>query len=128
MSGVDRSAQDFSFAPYLVQFAARALHPTKNAILKLSENLDGGMRDPGLRIQTQRAMRESLAAGSRALDSMNRQHLGELAKIVDVEFVANNGPVELFHWIRDIVTVTSTNAVYGPANPFLRKELADGLW
>ena len=128
VSGVDRSAQDFSFAPYVIQFAARALHPTEDAIRKLSENLDGGNSDPGLRIQTQRVMRESMAAGSSALDIMNRDFLRQLSNLMDVEVSDSNGPVGLFHWVRNMITTASTNAVYGLANPFLRKEVADGLW
>lgn len=128
VSGVDRNAQDFSFAPYLVQFAARALHPTEDATRKLSENLDGGNSDPGLRIQTQRAMRESMAAGTSALDTMNREVLRQLSNLMDVEVSVIDGPVGLFHWVRNTITTASTNAVYGLANPFLRKEVADGLW
>ena len=128
VSGVDRSTHDFSFAPYLVQFAARALHPTEDATRKLSANLDGGNDDPGLRIQTQRAMRKSMAAGTSTLNIMNCETLRQLSKLIDVESSAIDGPVGLFHWVRSIITIASTNAVYGPANPFLRKEVADGLW
>lgn len=128
VSGVDRSSQDFSFAPYLVQFAARALHPTEDAIHKLSENLDGGNSDPGLRIQTQRAMRESMAAGTSTLDTMNRELLRQLSDFINVEVSVIDGPVGLFHWVRNMITTASTNAVYGPGNPFLRKDVADGLW
>lgn len=126
--GVERSAQDFSFAPYLVQFAERALHPTEDAIRKLSENLDGRNRDPGLRIQTQRAMRDSLAAGTNALEITNREILQQLSNLMDLAVTDTNVPVGLFHWVRNIVTTASTNAVYGLANPFLRQEVADGLW
>ena len=128
MSGVDRNAQDFSFAPYLVQFAKRALHPSEDATRKLSENLHGGDVDPGLRIQTQRAMRESMAAGSTTLEIMNRELLGQLSNLMDVEVPDAKEPVELFHWVRNLITTASTNVVYGPGNPFLRKEVAEGLW
>ena len=128
VSGVDRNAQDFSFAPYLVQFATRVLHPTKDAIRKLSENLEGGNNDPGLRIQTQRAMRESMAAGSSTLDIMNCELLRQLSNLMDVEVTTVDSPIGLFTWVRDMMTNASTNAVYGFANPFLRKEVADGLW
>lgn len=128
VSGVDRNAQDFSFAPYLVQFAARALHPTEDATKKLSENLECGNSDPGLRIQTQRAMRQSMAAGTGALDIMNRELLQQLSNLLDVEVSAIDGPVGLFHWVRKTITTASTNAVYGLANPFHREEVADGLW
>lgn len=126
--GVDRSSKDFSFAPYLVQFAARALHPTEDAIKKLSDNLDGGNIDPGLRIQTRKAMRESLAAGTSALNTTTRELLQQISTFIDVEATSIDGPIELFHWVRSMVTTVSTNAVYGLANPFLRKKVADGLW
>ena len=126
--GVDRSAHDYSFAPYLVQFAARALHPSMDAIRKLSENLHGGNNDPGLRIQTQRAMRESMAAGTSTLRVMNRELLGQLSELVHVGVTSAEEPVELYHWIRNLITTASTNTVYGLGNPFLRKEVADGLW
>lgn len=128
VSGVDRNAQDFSFAPYLVQFAVRALHPTVDATRKLSENLDGGNSDPGLRIQTQKAMRESMASGTSTLGIMNCELLRQLSDLMDMQVSAIDGPVGLFHWVRDTVTIASTNTVYGVANPFLRKEVADGLW
>ena len=128
VSGVDRNAHDFSFAPYLIQFAARTLHPSEDGTKKLSENIDGKDSDPGLRIQTQNVMRESMAAGSSTLDTLSREVLKQLCNLVDTEVCAIDGPVGLFHWVRDMITTATTNAVYGPANPFLRKEVADGLW
>ena len=128
VSAIDRDAQDFSFAPYLVQFGARALHPTKEAVNKLSKNIDGLESDPGLRIQTQKAMRESLASGSSSLDVMNRELVRQLSNLMDIAVTGSDGPIGLFRWIRDIVTTASTNAVYGPENPFLRNGVADGLW
>lgn len=128
VSEVDRNAQNFSFAPYLVQFAARALHPTEDATRKLSENLEGGNSDPGLRIKTQRAMQESMAAGSSTLNILSREFLRQSSIFMDVEVSAIDGPVGLFHWVRNMITTASTTAVYGPANPFLRKEVANGLW
>ena len=128
MSEVDRNAHNFSFAPYLVQFAARALHPSEDATRKLSENLDGKNSNPGLRIQTQKAMHESMAAGSSALDTLSREFLRHLSIYMDMEVSAIDGPVGLFHWVRNMITTASTTAVYGPANPFLHKEVADGLW
>jgi hypothetical protein len=125
---VDRNAQDLSFAPYLVQFAARALSPSNDAIRKLSKNLNGASSDPGLRIRTQKAMRECMAAGSETLNALSGGFLRQLAHAVGStkEFV--DRPVDLFYWVRDMVTLTSTSAVYGRNNPFLCKEVADGLW
>ena len=73
-------------------------------------------------------MQESMAAGSNALDTLSREFLHQLSEFMDAEVSAINGPVGLFHWVRNMITTASTTAVYGPANPFLRKEVADGLW
>ena len=128
VSAVDRHAQDFSFAPYLVQFAARALSPSKEAVDKLSENIHGEDGDVGLRIETQKAMRGSMAAGTDTLTEMNNEILRQLCKIVDSSIPQNGESVELFYWVRQMVTVASTNAVYGPGNPFRDSAVADGLW
>ena len=128
VAAVDRNAQVFSFAPYLVHFAARALHPSKDAIEKLSENIDGGNEDPGLRIQTQKAMHDSMVAGSSTLSTMNRELLHHLSQIMDAQKNMQGGQTMLFTWIRSVVTDASTSAIYGRFNPFLRREVADGIW
>jgi hypothetical protein len=36
--------------------------------------------------------------------------------------------VDYWKWCRHIITMASTDAAYGPANPFKEKVVEDGFW
>lgn len=67
----ERESRRISFAPYVVQFAKRILHPSQQALDALKENLDGYNGESGYRSQIIKAMRLSMAPGT-ALDRMSQ--------------------------------------------------------
>lgn len=45
-----------------------------------------------------------------------------------MRFEQESGPIDLYSQIRHVITLASTNAVYGPKNPFQDPAVEEGLW
>lgn len=123
----ERESRELSFTPFVVQFARRILHPTKQALDALTENLDGHNGEIGCSRQTLKAIRVSMAPGT-ALDQMSQVMLRNLRNLIDISFEPESGPIDLYSQIRHVTTLASTYAVYGPKNPFQDPAVEEGLW
>lgn len=83
----------------------------------------------GLSMEAYDIFRTSLKPGE-TLDDMNRLMIQSIAKSLD-SLTSEQSPstrIHLFQWVRDRVTAATTNAVYGPQNPFKEKEVVDAFW
>ncbi|KAL9622344.1 MAG: hypothetical protein Q9160_003355 [Pyrenula sp. 1 TL-2023] len=71
----------------------------------------------------------SLAPGP-GLDAMTRIMVSNVAMSMERldETVTEGGSLQLRSWLRHEITLASSNAVYGPMNPFLNKEVEDAFW
>ena len=128
MAIVERNSKAVSFAPYVVQFAKRILLASKKAEDTLAQNLSGEDGDWGCRIETTKAMHLAMAPGA-DLDSMNQVMLENACQLL--ESLKNRSelePIDLLSWVRHTITLASTNAVYGPSNPFNDPAVEDGIW
>ncbi|KAL8803317.1 MAG: hypothetical protein Q9200_006275 [Gallowayella weberi] len=86
-----------------------------------------GSGNGDLLLETNRIMHRCLGPGP-SLEEMERvaltrmlQYFGELSK--------HGAVIDLFAWLRTVVTVASTEAIYGSQNPFSRRpELEQAVW
>lgn len=62
-----------------------------------------------------------------ALDRMSQLMLRSLRNLIDISFERESGPIDLYSQIRHVITLASTNAVYGPKNPFQDPAVEEGL-
>lgn len=73
-------------------------------------------------------MHTAMAPGPN-LDHMNQNMLSIMEGYFNELGARDDLTVELFEWIRPRFTVASTEALYGPGNPFKRKpELGRDFW
>ncbi len=95
----------------------------------INQNLHKDDGDWGLVHETSRGMRTAMAPGPN-LDHMHRNMLSIMEKYFDeLPTGSEQTTIELFEWIWPRFTVASTQAIYGPANPFKRQpELGDDFW
>jgi hypothetical protein len=62
------------------------------------------------------------------LDGMNEDMAKGLKPWVDALAHREQGPLDLYGWCREAMTVASTGAVWGPMNPFKDKFYRDCFW
>ena len=95
---------------------------TANEILNTNVNGDEGFW--GYSITFYKAIHTPLAPGSE-LDAMNRVMAQKVASSIDR---LEEKVVGLFDFIKQEITLASTDSVYGPKNPFKDPEIAKTFW
>ncbi len=131
VTSVERNEKTISFMPFISAISPRLFDipshgPTMDII---NQNLHKDDGDWGLVHETSRGMRTAMAPGPN-LDHMHRNMLSIMEKYFDeLPTGSEQTTIELFEWIWPRFTVASTQAIYGPANPFKRQpELGDDFW
>ena len=126
VAAVQRNPKTLSFAPYVVNFAARILRPSERALEILGEGIDE--KGANLQLDTKKGMQASLAPGHELL-KLSKCMLEELSRCLEV-FDSDTQPVkiDMYAWFRDAMTLVSTNAVYGPNNAFKEKKFLNDFW
>ena len=111
----------------VVHFAVRITLPSKDGLAILLKNLNGEQGEWGLQIDTHKGMHAALAPGT-ALDSMSQPMLRTVAESLDSLGTDSKVTIDLASWLRHTITMASTDAVYGPTNPFKDPAVEDGFW
>ncbi|KAI9664060.1 MAG: hypothetical protein M1821_007551 [Bathelium mastoideum] len=128
VSAVDRQSKSISFAPYVVQFAKRILVPSKEGVDALAENLQEDEGTACLRHDTLKAMHDSLHPGN-DLEQTTKSAVDSVSRLLSsVYTISNNESLDLFAWVRRLVTRAGTDAIFGPKNPFQDPAVESGLW
>jgi hypothetical protein len=131
VAAVDRNAKHISFAPYVVQFAKRILIPSLEGLDALAANIKEDDGAWGCRPETLEVMHAALVPGE-DLNRTTRALLESIDKFLssdDISPDSHTQPIQLFSWVRRLVTIASTDAIYGSkANPFLDPKVEAGFW
>ena len=128
VNAAQRNWKTLSFAPFVATFLKRLCSPSKAASEIVDRNLFAEDGSWGLFTDTHNAMHQALAPGpdldeliclmlqrvSESLNSLLRHH----DEIV----------IDLYKFIREMITLASTDAVYGPQNPFQDPKVREGFW
>ena len=114
INAINRSSKVLAFNPFLAELGKRITghdEATKHIVGRNLNNEDG----PGYVPDIHDGTISSLAPGP-ALESMTGEMLVEAEKYF--ENLKSGTVIDLFAWIKRTVTMCSTRAAYGPANPF----------
>ncbi|KAF2680756.1 cytochrome P450 [Lentithecium fluviatile CBS 122367] len=86
--------------------------------------IDGPMHAPSPSAATFKAL-----GPGRCLDEMNRTMVDSLEKLLEeVVDERQEKSVQLLEWIKEVVTVSTTEGVYGPANPYRDPAVRESYW
>lgn len=125
-AAVDRHSKTVSFAPFVIQFAKRILVPSKEGLEALTGDMTEGNGILGCRAETLKVMHTALAPGEN-LERTTQDMLHSLSRLLDFVFITEN--VDLFAWVKKLVTRASTDAIYGASkNPFKDPAVESGFW
>ncbi|KAL4735868.1 cytochrome P450 [Aspergillus similis] len=122
MQAVQRNKRTLKFAP-LVTFTAERFAGIHESGMSLLRDREAG--GAGLSAETVRAMEKTLIGTS--LDRMNEEMARMLSPLVD-ELAASPQTVDLYAWCTRAITAASTNASYGPRNPYKDPAIAGAFW
>ncbi|KAJ5875512.1 uncharacterized protein N7473_012859 [Penicillium subrubescens] len=122
MQAVQRNAKTLSFEPLLF-FSAKNISGISNQrTLNLLKERDAG--GEGLSSKILHAMTPALSG--KALDKMNIQMIQLLRPFI--EKLGESSIFDLYEWCKDATIAASTEAAYGPMNPYKDKVIKDGWW
>ena len=126
---IQKQPKVLAFPPIEAKFASQVCGSSADAHAILMKNVNGDEGSWGLSMESYEAMRAALKPGA-ALDDMNHLMFQNIATSLDKLIPHGDKDVrtKLSKWLRDSVTDATTNAVYGPQNPFKDHDVADAFW
>ncbi|KAJ0165201.1 hypothetical protein CTA2_12042 [Colletotrichum tanaceti] len=131
IASIQRNAKTISFSPFAAK-AARDFSGVTEKAASLQDHLEGG---PGAK-EFDRVQRAMLAAGPE-LDETS--HVATRVKLELVDKLAADATptgssgsaaaeIDLFAWVKHAVSISSTEGLFGPLNPFKNPEHEADFW
>ena len=127
ITAIQRAPKSFSFDPIITSISERLSVPSKHGIDAVRYQPHGDNGERGITHDTISAMRTTLSPGA-ILDEMNEKMLANVSAMLDGLDCAEGMVTNLFEWARHIITRASTNAFFGPLNPFKPPEIEEAFW
>lgn len=122
MQAVQRNAKTLSFEPLLL-FGARNISGISNPkTLDILKETDAGGQGLGSKIM--HAMTPTLVG--KPLDQMNLKMIRLIQPFI--EKLGEMSTFDLYEWCKDATMAASTEATYGPMNPYKDKEIQNAWW
>ena len=118
---VQRQFRTLAFTPIEAKAAADVMGASHTANEILAQNMTG---DEGYLMSFAKAIHPALSPGA-GLDSMNQVSVQVIAESLDGIRTRDSMTVDLFEWIRHEVVFATTEAAYGPKNPFRDASIED---
>lgn len=121
VSSVQRNSKVISFEPLAATVAERVAGITGDGLKLYTPRELGGTGMVDKLLQTM----HSVLLGADA-EEMFSVTLKVLKKSLDN--LQPSEPIELFSWCRHAVTAATTDAIYGPRNPYKERDFEDAMW
>ena len=123
VAAVQRNHKHISFDPFITTASERLAGLNGPALELLREEHNGGQ---GVNQKILPAMHSAMLGDG--LDKMNEKMIVFLKTWID-QLADSEGTVfDLHAWIRHAITVASTDAVWGPKNPYKSRDVEDAFW
>ncbi|KAL8948350.1 MAG: hypothetical protein Q9222_005460 [Ikaeria aurantiellina] len=129
ISAVQKNAKVLSFNPFVSFMSPKIFDCGEEGMRIINENLDGEKGPWGLLLDISKGMHNALAP-SDSLDWMTRIMLNKMQSFIDPLGAGEKDvEIDLYKWVRTAFTVSSTEAIYGPKNPFNHiPDLENAFW
>ena len=98
--------------------AERLAGTTTEGMKLIKQDVTDGHLERGLVADIRDRIRNFLGSNS-SLESMSRDMFGSIAAALQELDYHDGTVVDLSSWIKHAISIASTNAVYGPMNPFV---------
>lgn len=119
---IQRHDKTISFDPLLnVSIRSFAGITNKRTVHLMTDKNSGGQ---GLNAEIMHAMTPTLIG--EPLDKMNSVMMQTVGTYISK--LESTPSIDLYRWVRDMITAASTEATYGPMNPYRDPEMVDSFW
>ena len=122
MQAVQRNAKTLSFEPLLLFSAKNIAGITNQKTLNILKETENGGQGLGPKIM--HAMTPTLVG--KPLDIMNMKMIQLIQPFI--EKLGDMSTFDLYEWCKEATMAASTEATYGPMNPYKEKEIQDAWW
>ena len=123
VAAVQKSHKTISFDPFAAAAAERVAGISGPGLLLIKDSRSGG---GDLSNKVLQAMTTSLLG--KGLDKMNKTMLLGMTPFIDALIANANASIDLHGWCREIITIASTEAIWGSKNPFKSEKIAQDFW
>lgn len=126
IQSIQKQSKTLAFQPIQARFSVKLCGASKEAYRILEKDMD---IENGHYGNIYLSMHNALNPG-KTLNELNQVMLGRLCEFVDQlrPSPAASTNVRLVEWLRHHVVVATTDAVYGPHNPFRNPKIEDSFW
>ncbi|MCJ1437074.1 hypothetical protein MMC27_006459 [Xylographa pallens] len=125
IAAVNRNSKALAFNPFIAQLGKRITGHDEATSQIVQHNLNGE-HGPGYVTEVHDGIVAALIPGTN-LENMTEQYIWEV--IARLDSLETDKDIKLFAWTRNLVTLCSTTAIYGPENPFSKNsKLVDLFW
>lgn len=123
-----RNKKTLSFNSLVAEIISRLSAVSKETTKIMQDNVTGERGDLGYGLETDKGMHAALAPGS-GLDKINQSIIPDVAAAID-GLVTGTGTarINLYQWVRYAISMATSNAVYGPHNPFKKPGIYEAFW
>lgn len=98
--------------------------PAGQKILKMNRN---GVGEHSYAIEFDKAIHPAVTPGAN-LDAMNRLSVQKVSDFLNTLASETPKTMKLFEWVRKNIAWATSEAVYGPKNPFRDSEILAAFW
>jgi hypothetical protein len=124
LAAVQRNNKWISFEPLLIPMSERmAGINDKKGLGTLCSKIDP--EGPNLMARSLHDIHPTLLG--EGLNDMNERMIGYLVASID-KLSQETEELDIYRWIRNAVTVATTDAVYGSRNPYKDPKVEQGIW
>lgn len=123
VAAVQKSHKTVSFDPFAAAAAERVAGISGPGLLLIRDSRSGG---GDLSNKVLQAMTTSLLG--KGLDKMNKTMVLGMMPLMDALIANAPDPIDLHGWCREIITIASTEAIWGSKNPFKSEKIARDFW
>lgn len=118
-----------AYPPVEADFASKVCGVSQAAKAIVNHNVSGAEGETGFSMESHVAMRSALSPG-KGFDDMNRKMIQNILLSLGTlqQLPPQSVRTGLMDFVRSRVTSSTTDAVYGPQNPFRDHAVVDAFW
>jgi hypothetical protein len=127
ITAIQRQQRAFTFQAVQDKFSSRICDLSPAAIAVQKREADAWLKGPAHAPSPSALAFRGLKPGQ-CLDEMNRIMVQAMQKTLETMVTGSGQSVGLLEWIKEVITIATTEGVYGCANPYRDAKVRKAFW
>jgi hypothetical protein len=129
MQSFNKLSREVSFWFLEAKFSCQLGGMSRSAESRLLAHIEPGASEPSLIIEGLKATNQSMRPHVGGIEHMNRVAARVAKEELDrLRESDQRSSIDLWNWVQHEITISTTESVYGPANPYRSNEVEEGFW